>query len=359
MKVLIVFNHPAPYKVRMFNELSKYVDLTVLFERNKARDRNDSFYCDNNYMFKAITFKKGYIGNEGSYSRQIKNYIKNNYKDYDFIIMNGISHLAEIFAIRYMQSKSIPYSILINGGIAKEKESPLRKYVKTSMIKNASFWISPSLKSDEYLVHYGAVKEKIYRYPYSNISNADLKQLNSKNEIRKKYSLPLDKKIFINSSQFIDRKNNLSLLEHFKNTDNFLLLIGEGPEQHQYEEFIKTNKLTNVKIIPFLKRNELFEIMQGCDAFITLAKKDIFGQTTLEALANGLPVISSKNVNSSLEYVVDGYNGYLVDLNNPSSIDEAIQKSYKISCKNAINSVKSVTFEECGKRIFDILKNNK
>ena len=31
MKILIVFNHPAPYKVRGFNELAKYVDLDVIF----------------------------------------------------------------------------------------------------------------------------------------------------------------------------------------------------------------------------------------------------------------------------------------------------------------------------------------
>ena len=29
MKILIVFNHPAPYKIRLFNELAKYFDLEV------------------------------------------------------------------------------------------------------------------------------------------------------------------------------------------------------------------------------------------------------------------------------------------------------------------------------------------
>ena len=49
MRVLIIFNHPAPYKVEAFNELSKYCDLTVLFERTKAKDRPDSFYAANEY----------------------------------------------------------------------------------------------------------------------------------------------------------------------------------------------------------------------------------------------------------------------------------------------------------------------
>ena len=52
MRVLIIFNHPAPYKVNAFNELAKYVDLTVLFERTKAKDRPDSFYAANVYQFK-------------------------------------------------------------------------------------------------------------------------------------------------------------------------------------------------------------------------------------------------------------------------------------------------------------------
>ena len=68
MKVLIVFNHPAPYKVRSFNELAKHVDLTVLFERVKANDRPDIFYSEDQYAFNAIFLKDGYVGNEGSIS---------------------------------------------------------------------------------------------------------------------------------------------------------------------------------------------------------------------------------------------------------------------------------------------------
>ena len=49
MRVLIIFNHPAPYKVKAFNELAKFVDLTVLFERTKAKDRPNSFYDTNDY----------------------------------------------------------------------------------------------------------------------------------------------------------------------------------------------------------------------------------------------------------------------------------------------------------------------
>ena len=80
MRVLIIFNHPAPYKVNAFNELAKLVDLTVLFERTKAKDRPDSFYASNEYKFKYFFLKDGYFGREGSLSNNVKKYIKNHHQ---------------------------------------------------------------------------------------------------------------------------------------------------------------------------------------------------------------------------------------------------------------------------------------
>lgn len=57
MKVLIAFHHPAPYKVKLFNELAKTIDLDVIFEINKAKNRTDSFYKFNQYNFKVIPVK--------------------------------------------------------------------------------------------------------------------------------------------------------------------------------------------------------------------------------------------------------------------------------------------------------------
>lgn len=357
MKVLIVFNHPAPYKVSIFNELAKYCDLTVLFERTKARNRLDDFYIKNKYDFKVIFLKDSYIGNEGTFSNKVRKYIKNHHNEYDQIVMNGYSQIAEIKAILYMQKHKINYSLLINGGVIHNKEPHFKKMFKTKMISGASYYMSPSKKSNEYLIYYGANKERIFNYPYSNFSEAEIiSELPNKEEIRNKYSLPLDKKIFINASQFIDRKNNLQLLSIFKDRDDVLVLIGDGPELSKILQYKKENNMKNLIIRPFMKKDSLFELMKACDVFVTLAKEDIFGHTTLEALANGLPVVSSDKVNSSIEYITNGKNGYLVSLENNKEIDDCLTKSLKLSCKNAILSIKSNTFESSGKTLYDIIR---
>lgn len=358
MRVLIIFNHPAPYKVSVFNELAKYVDLMVLFERNKAKDRPDSFYSNNHFEFKHVIFTKGYVGREGSLSSEVRNYIKKHHQEYDVILMNGYSHYAEIKAINYMHKHHIKFGLLINGGVAHKNESCLKKSYKSSLIKIADYYISPSKMSNEYLTYYGADSSRIYNYYYSNYSKADISSASKKEkiELRNKYNLPVDKKIFINPSQFIKRKNNLFLISLFKNRDDVLLLVGDGEENAAYEEYIKEHKMNNVIILPFKKKDELNELYKASDVHITLSKEDIFGHTILESFSNGVPVISSKAVISALEYVKDGFNGFLVDISDKNSIISAMGKIDESFNKNALESAYQTTFENSASSIYEILK---
>ena len=358
MRVLIIFNHPAPYKVCSFNELAKYVDLTVLFERNKVSERPDSFYSGNKYEFKSITLTKGYVGDEGSISSEVRKYIKNHHSEYDVILMNGYSHLAEIKAIKYLSRHHIRFGLLINGGVIRKHEFFLKKAYKKSIIKKADYYISPSQESNKYLIHYGAKPIQIYNYFYSNYSKNDISiaSKEEKNQIRKNYQLPLDKKIFINPCQFIERKNNLYLMSFFKNRDDVLLLVGSGKLQNQYEQYIKDNHLDNIRILPFMEKKDLFELYKACDAHITLSKEDIFGHTVLESFSNGVPVISSNKVISSLEYVKNGYNGYIVDNDKPEEISSALDQVNDSMAKNALESAYQNTFENTALSIYEILK---
>lgn len=357
MRILIIFNHPAPYKVNAFNELAKLVDLTVLFERTKAKDRPDSFYSQNEYHFQHIFLKDGYIGREGSISNNVKKYIKAQYHEYDLIIMNGYSHRAEIKAIRYMSKHHIKFGLLINGGVIK-KETCLKRKYKKSLVSKASYYLSPSKASNEYLKYYGAKEENIYNYPYSNLFRNEIvaPSIEEIKKTREKYHLPLETRIFINPSQFINRKNNIELFSFFKDKKDHLVLVGDGPLKKQYEVYIKEHKLDNVHLLPFLKKKELLELYKACTAHITLSKQDIFGHTILEALACSLPVISSNKVVSALEYIKDGYNGYVVDIDNKEEIEKAINNVNKISKENCMKSVENNTFEKSSEAIFDILK---
>ena len=355
-KVLIVFNHPAPYKVNLFNELNKYIPIEVVFERSRAKNRHLKFYMDNKFNFPYSFINKGNFNNENSFNFQIKKIIKNN--KYDLIIMNGYSTISELIAINYMNKHHIPWTLFINGGLIKN-DHIVKKHIKTNIISSAKNYISPCLEADKYLNYYGAIKN-IYHYPNSTIFEKDVlnKPLNEKEKQQLKIKLGLDlKKTFIAPCQFIKRKNNVFLLNIFKDLPQFnLLLIGSGKQLHKYQRIILKNKMNNVKIIPYLSKGELDTYYMAGDALINLSKEDIYCHTVNEAMAKGLPVIASKNIVAALHLIKNGENGYLVNKNDKIDIVNALNDVNNNMAYNCLISAKENTIEKSALKISEIIK---
>lgn len=348
MKVLIVFNHPAPYKVNLFNGLARHFDLEVIFERSKASDRPDAFYAGNRFEFKHSFIDKCNFGAENSFSSKLKKIIKKRHQEFDLIIMNGYSQISELKAIKYMRKHNIPFSLMINGGIIK-KESSFKRKFKKKYISTAKNYLSPCEEADEYLMHYGADKKDIFHYVYSTIYEQEILKSplsqNEKDAIRKEYGLP-NGKLFISASQFIKRKNNVQLIKCFKDIDGTLLLIGSGSEEKEYKKIVDEMGLNNVIIHPFVEKKELLKIMSSADAFITLSLEDIYGHTINEAMSMGLPVLSSDRIIGSRHLIKPGVNGLIVDLSNDKEIINGINSITKCSSLEALKTARENTVEK-------------
>lgn len=361
MKVLFVFNHPAPYKVQTFNEIAKELDIFVVFERDKARNRNASFYKDNVYNFPHTFLKRGAFGNEQSNTNELVKFLKERKDEFDLIVMNGYSTITEMKAIRYLNKNKIPYILQINGGVIK-KDVGFAYKIKKYFISSAHKYLSTGTESDKYLLHYGARQEDILHYPYSNLRKHEiLTSLPTDIEIAKirdKYFFP-EGKIILSASQFIKRKNNILLFELAKGQDYSLILFGDGPEKKKYIDYLRKEDIRNVNIMPYLAKSELLEVLKCGDAFISLSKEDIYGQTTIEALASGLPVVSSNTVVSSKQVIKDGYNGYLVDLNNREDMLNKIDNVFNINKSNCLESVKNLSIEDSASAIVNHLRSMK
>ncbi len=348
MKVLFVFNHPAPYKIRLFNELSSSCELTVLFERHSASDRTPLFYSSDPIRFKAKFLHGLLIGNENHLSRGVIREIKKN--PYDLIIMNGYSTLTEILAIRYLQRTKTPYALYVNGGIIRN-ESNFKYLFKKSLIEKAFLYFSPCEEADDYLLHYGAKKEAIRHYPYSTIYEKEIAtpEMIGKEKEKRKESLGVTgKTVFVSSGQFIERKNHLELLNLWKQVpeNNVLFLIGSGQQAEIYKDFVKKNGLKHVYIRSYMKRSDLLDFYRNCDVFITLSKEDIYGHMINEALSQGLPVISSNKVVSAKHLIKDNVNGFLVDYSDHARVLSAISTIQKKHFENsAIETARLNTIE--------------
>lgn len=354
-KVLIVFNHPAPYKVRLFNELSKSFDLHVIFERGSNKDRNKAFYFEEKYDFTTHKIHGIKVGKEGFISTGIRRHLQ--YNEYDLIIMNGYSHFAEMNAINWMKKWHAPYVLYINGGTIK-KESWLKRKIKHHYISRANAYFSPDEESNKYLVHYGANPKTIFNYPYSTIyENEIVKGKPDKVELRKELGINFEK-VFVSSGQLIARKNYLSLVKEWENfPENYgLFLIGDGKQRKEIENLIKERNLKNVVLTGFLKREQMFKYFKASDVFLFPSKEDIYGHVINEAMSQGIPVISTNKVNSAIKLIKNGENGFLLEDLTGNNLLDAVDKILKIDAFNAcINTAKENTIEKMAERHVEMI----
>ena len=350
MHVLFVFNHPAPYKVKLFNEINKKIQISVIFERLKNKDRNPLFYESREISFNNIRIKGINIGLENHFSNGIVKHLKNN--SYDIVIMNGWHTFSEMLALRYLKKHHKPYFFYINGGIIKRNEISLFKKIKTYFISGAELYFSPDQNSNKYLTYYGADESKIINYPYSTIYEHEIiaKPLSHEEKMNLRKALNVVcTKLFVSCGQFIQRKNYLRLINYWKSqpSENVLVIIGGGKEKNKYLKHIEKLGLKNVNIFDFVPHSKLFMYFRAADSYIFPSKEDIYGHVINEALSQGLPVISNKNVNSALRLINNGKNGHIVNIENDDEVSNAIQSVIENSNMpyEAIKTAKENTIE--------------
>lgn len=124
---------------------------------------------------------------------------------------------------------------------------------------------------------------------------------------------PNGEKILLHASNFRRIKRVQDVVQIFsevhKNVPSKLLFVGDGPDRPMAEELAR--ELGICDDIRFVGRQEQMEdILAIADLFLLTSEYESFGLAALEAMASGVPVIST-NAGGLPEINVDGVTGYL------------------------------------------------
>lgn len=127
-----------------------------------------------------------------------------------------------------------------------------------------------------------------------------------------------------------------------------LMMVGDGPEKEKAEILCQELGIHD-KVIFFGNSNEIDKILLLTDLFLLPSETESFGLAALEAMACGVPVISS-NSGGLPEVNFDGFSGYL---SNVGDVDEMASNAIKILKDDAVlNEFKNNALEVAKK--FDI-----
>ena len=246
--------------------------------------------------------------------------------------------LIHTFQIGYTSSLSILMGILLNkpsllklassgrgGDIQRARRTPWGR-VFLFMAKRASRIIMVSKTVEQELKAEAVNPEKVCRISNGvNLRTCD--NGGDKGQTRNKLKIP-DRKTVIYTGRLSPEKGVDFLLRCFskvaKSISCQLIIIADGPGKKHVMKIIDRLALWNVVlVIPTVE--EVTPYLKASDLFILPSQFEGLSNSLLEAMACGLPVIST-SVGGSIDIIESGVNGLLVEYNNEDGLSQAISR---------------------------------
>ncbi len=213
--------------------------------------------------------------------------------------------------------------------------------------ERANIIITPSENTKRDIINLYKISPEKIRVIYPGVSYKIPTELEM-SQVRKEYNLP--KKYILFLGTFEPRKNILSTLKAFEIAlpklppDVHLVLAGAGGWKNKaVYNFINTSLAKNrIKVLGYVKPDDKDALYRLSSLFVYPSFYEGFGFPVLEAMAQGVPVITSNR--SSLPEITNGA-AYLVNPNIPASLtqgmveiinDEPLSKSYVAKGKQQV-----------------------
>ncbi|EFG50318.1 glycosyltransferase family 4 protein, partial [Aerococcus viridans] len=137
---------------------------------------------------------------------------------------------------------------------------------------------------------------------------------NNKERLREKLKISADSKIMISVGELNNNKNHIAGIEALNIMQDDALhyvICGIGTQESYLRTKVSEYKLeNNVHFIGYTHNIE--EYLSGSDFSLFLSKREGLGLAGLEAMAAGLPLISS-NIGGIKDYTNNGETGFTVD----------------------------------------------
>lgn len=179
--------------------------------------------------------------------------------------------------------------------------------------------VSENLKRETY--HNFAVEKEIeVIYNFVDVERFSKKPLDA----FKKVLAPNGEKIIAHASNFRKVKRVNDVIKIFyeinKAIPSKLLMVGDGPDRPDAEELCRELNLCDE--IRFLgKQQEMEEILAISDLFVLTSEYESFGLSALEAMAAGVPVLST-NAGGLPEINLHGQTGYMANVGDVKALSK-------------------------------------
>jgi len=316
--------------------LNEYIDVSVLnLNRLSLRNPQNIFKRKRNNIKKEngnlLTLNKDYINWFPKLyflsNKLYENYLIKSYKKLvsEFgnpdIIHAHVTYPAGYGALILSEKFNIPFLVTEHASFFETHILKYHKKITYKILKEADKYTAVSSFLKNKIIDNG--REQCDITPnFINFNRFENLELNEKFE-NNKFNL-------IHVSLMSEVKNIPLLLKSFQkvvyefnNKEIHLHLIGDGKRKKKYIELAKKLRINNhCTFHGRLSNDRVISFMNKCDSLVISSKKETFGVVGIEAMACGLPVISTK-CGGPEDYITSN-TGILVENDNVRSLSNGI-----------------------------------
>lgn len=328
-KLVILTEIIAPYRIPVFNALARRpeIDLHVIFlSENDPTLREWRIYKDEiKFQHEVLSSRRLRFGGYGVLLNRGLSASLNRVGP-DALLCGGYNYLASWQAAYWATVHRVPLLLWSEStALDQRRGHPTVEFLKSKFLSLCRAFVVPGKSSFEYLQGFGIDNQRIFIAP--NAVDNELFAASAETarrhepEIRSRHSLPTRYFLFV--GRLVRAKGVFDLIEAYgKLSDEIrakvgLLFVGDGPDraalQHQAAHF------ESVQFAGFVHREELPEFYALADALIFPTHSDTWGLVVNEAMACGLPVISTKVAGCAADLLEEGCNGTVT---SPGSVSE-------------------------------------
>lgn len=323
--ILLVTNIPNPYRLALFNELNvRFKQMNyrfmVLFgaftySRRKYKLNTDSFQFSHTVL-KSNTIHFG--NNEHTYISYAGLCRKIISLKPAIVITSGFNLATVKVAIL---SLFMPFKLIIwSGSIIKpgRNDSLLRKLFRKLLMKCSTAFVVYGSKANNYLQSLGANQKQIF----TAINTVDTQYFREESIKRKALIRKNPPYHFCTIGYLSKRKNGITMLKAVKRlseqNDNFVLdIIGDGNDLDNLKAFVEENNLQSMVVFHgYKQQHELPDFLANSIGFLFQTDFDIWGLVLNEAMASGVPCISSVNAAATHDLIIHNKNGFAVNFDD-------------------------------------------
>ena len=353
MKILFSTSSLFPYRVNWLDELGKYADVDVYYLMDSDAARNTQWCAQRPKNCTYTLQKSRRFPKLGLISRDFIKVLKAKAKEYDVIILDGYGFASQILNILYLNRKKLTYFVNIDGMVPKE-EHPLARWFKRKLISRFPYCLCGAFATNEILAGYGVKPEQIINHPFTSLYAKDISTQTATTQEK----IALRQKLGITEGKVVISVGRFSYMNGYgKGYDVLMRSAAQMPADMGWyivggeptEEFARLKEemgLQNVHFVEFMNKDALNEYYRASDVFVLMTVGDVWGLVINEAMAVGLPVITTDKCVAGLDLVKDCEKGFLVSVGDDAALCDRLHRIFDdpaIIANMARNSLEKVS----------------